>query len=904
LLTGAIVPRGSNCVIAAVDLRSKDMLGLDVADFTKMAFPLARLRCPETPRSLRLEVSPLPRLLRVVLRFLFAVLAVAGAEAARAQSCPSGSRVPFAGHNLPLDSLPDPAPMTPVRWYPNLNFDSPTQLAFAPDGSGFALVSEQSGRVRVLPTDPNASSASVFLDLTGGEVQYDGQEQGLLSVVFDPQYATNHYVYVDYVSPGARCQSSGHNYCTKIVRYMRSASDPNTVDPASRRPLIEAPDEVEYHNGGMLAFGPDGMLYISVGDGGTFNGQDLSQLFGVILRINPNVGNPYTIPAGNPFVGQSGKRAEIWDYGLRNPWRFTFDRLTGDLWIGDVGQGSWEEVDFAAAGATAGLNFGWAYCEGTHDFPPNHCNAISSVPPVIEYPHNPDFAVTGGYVYRGDLFPELYGAYIYADYVSGKLWAYNPSSHVSTLIANMTNPVSFAEDPLAELVIVSHAGQLYRLQPTQGSGSQQFPTTLSATGLFSDTAALTSKPGLVEYDVISPLWSDGALKRRWLALPAGQVIGFSPDDPWSFPVGTAFVKHFELQVSPTATRRIETRVLLHQIDRWVGYTYRWNAAQTDATLLTAAMNEPFTIDTGSGTTQQTWHYPSPSECLGCHTAASNRVLGMRTRQLNRSFAYAGGSDNELHAFGSCLGMFAKPIEAPSFYPAYEFPSNVGAPIRERARSYLAANCAHCHQPGGPAPGSMDMRYETLLGGMNLIGVAPNQGDLGIPGAQRIKVGSSAQSVLWQRVASIDPTLRMAKGSQIPDPLAVSLLGSWIDSGLATLDSDGDGIADSLDNCPYEPNPTQTDGGRWLSTAPDSVGDACQCENVDTLGSVTDVDVTSLRQYLAGSATAAAPGVERRLRYLDTNGRGSILDFAHFKRALAQLEAQPQQTCAAASRLLP
>jgi uncharacterized repeat protein (TIGR03806 family) len=832
------------------------------------------------------------------------LLALAAAQRAQAQTCPSGPRVPFAGHNLPLDSLPDPAPMTPVRIYPNLTLANPTSLSYAPDGSGFALATEQSGQVRVLPSDPNASSAALFLDLAGGEIQYDGQEQGLLSVVFDPRYATNHYVYVDYVSPGARCQAG--NYCTKIVRYTRSASNPNQADTATRRPLIEIPDNNQYHNGGQLMFGPDGMLYISVGDAGTVNGQDLSNLLGKILRIDPNSGNPYAIPPGNPFAGQSGKRAEIWDYGLRNPWRFTFDRMTGDLWIGDVGEGSWEEVDFAPVGATAGLNFGWAYCEGTHDYPPNHCADISSTLPVLEYPHDSTggFAVMGGYLYRGDLFPELYGAYVYGDEVSGKVWAYNPSNHASTLIANMTSPVSFAEDPLAELVIVSHAGGLYRLQTTGGSGTQQFPTTLSTTGLFSNTAALTPAAGLVEYDVISPLWSDGALKRRWLALPAGQTIGFSPDDPWSLPVGTAFVKHFELKVSPTATRRIETRVLLHQIDRWVGYTYRWNSAQTDATLLTAAMNEPFTIDTGSGTTTQTWHYPSPSECLGCHTSASGRVLGMRTRQLNRAFAYSGGSDNELHAFSACMGLFAKPIEAPSFYPALADPNDAAETINARARSYLAANCAHCHQPGGPAPGSMDMRYEPLLGGMNLIGVTPSSGDLGISGAQRIKVGASAQSVLWQRVASTDPTLRMAKGSQIPDPLAVSLLRTWIDSGLTTLDSDGDGKADSADNCPYEPNATQTDAGQWLSSTPDGIGDACQCESVDSSAPVDATDLDRLRQYLAGNTSLAAPNVERRLRYLDVNGKGSVLDFAHFKRALALAEAPPQQTCGGATRLVP
>jgi len=885
--------------------------------FTKVAFRTARLRVHSSPSSLRLtdtrlrpeatlaeaEVTPLLRLVRLRAFCALLVLAYAPAERAFAQACPSGPRVPFAGHSLPLDSLPDPAPLTAVRTYPNLSFSQPTSLQFAPDGSGTALLTEQIGRVRLLSANVNATSAGTFLDL-GAEVQYDGSEQGLLSVAFDPGFASNGFIYLHYVSPRSRCATTTTNYCTKVTRYTRSASNPSQADPATQRVLLEVPDDNAFHNGGQIAFGPDGMLYASFGDAGTYDSQVLSRLVGTIVRIDPNGGNPYAIPPGNPFVGQAGKRAEIWHYGMRNPWRFTFDRLTGDMWVGDVGEIAWEEVNFVPAGGS-GRNFGWAYCEGTHNFGSNQCSQISSTLPVIEYGHdsNGGYAVTGGYVYRGDSFPELYGAYVYADYVSGRVWAYNPSSQGSTLVANMTNPVSFGEDALGELVIVSRAGQLYRLQTTSGSGSQQFPTLLSATGVFSNVQSLTPAAGLIPYDVISPLWSDGALKRRWLALPAGQTIEFSPDDPWTFPVGTVFVKHFELQVTPTTRRRLETRVLLRQVDRWVGYTYRWNPAETDATLLTAALDEPFTIDLGGGPTQQTWHYPSPAECLGCHTTASERVLGVRTRQLNRTFAYPGGSDSQLHAFGACMNLFGHSIEPDSFYPAMADPANAAESLQARARSYLAANCAHCHQPGGPAPGGMDMRYEPLLGAMNLIGVTPTNGNMGVGTAQRVKVGSSAESVLWLRSSSTDPALRMAKGTRVPDPLGMSLLASWINSGLVPLDSDADGDADSADNCPYEPNANQSDLGRWLLPVPDGVGDACQCESVDADGKVNHTDLLALRQVLAGGP-APVPELERRLRYLDVAGRASILDVTHYKRSLEMLEPKPGQTCGSATKLEP
>jgi hypothetical protein len=231
---------------------------------------------------------------------------------------------------------------------------------------------------------------------------------------------------------------------------------------------------------------------------------------------------------------------------------------------------------------------------------------------------------------------------------------------------------------------------------------------LSQTGLFANASTLTPAPGLVEYKVNSPLWSDGARKRRWIALPGTQQIGFSADGNWSFPVGTAFVKHFELPVTASTTRRVETRVLLHQNDGWVGYTYRWNAAQTDATLLTDAASETFTVNQGGGSTQQTWQYPSPGQCLGCHTSAAGFVLGVRTPQLNRNFAYAGGSDQQLHALRDCLGLFDQSLGNPASYPVWVDPSDTSHSIAERSRSYLAANCSHRHRPGA-APGSMDMR---------------------------------------------------------------------------------------------------------------------------------------------------------------------------------------------------
>ena len=749
------------------------------------------------------------------------LLCVLAGDLARAQQCTVGARVPFAGHNLPISGQSTPGSVSIVRVFPNVSLSQPLQLVSPPDGTGRLFVVEKTGAIRLLPSDPASSTSTLFLDLSSSIVTAD--EQGLLGLAFDPAYASNRRLYVDYIAPGSDCQSG--NACTKIARFLARSSNPNQVDPASRVVLLEVPRVNTFHNGGMLAFGPDGMLYISQGDDGeALTAQDLNRLTGKMLRIDVR-GSSYVVPPDNPFTNQAGKRPEIWAWGLRNPWRFSFDKLTGDLWIGDVGKSSWEEIDYQRAGTAGGVNFGWPYCEGTHNTDViGTCASITSQLPVLEYPHNSTggLSVTGGYVYRGDRLPSLYGSYLYADWAYAKLWARATLAGPSVEIANPTSIVSFGEANDGELYLVSiDPGAIYRLgEVSGGGGSQSFPATLSGTGLFSNVATLSPAPGLVEYDVNSPLWSDRALKRRWIALPGTQDIGFSAGGDWSFPVGTAFVKHFELPLTPSTTRRLETRVLLRQVDRWVGYTYRWNDAQTDATLLTDAASGTFNVDMGNGATQQTWNYPSPVQCLGCHTQAAGRVLGVRTPQLNRNFPYAGGSDNELHAWGECLGLFDQPLGDPASYPAYARPSDTGSPLAERARSYLAANCAHCHRPGGPAPGSMDMREETALSAMNLLGVTPSYGDFGISGAQRIHAGSSAQSILWQRIQSTDPTLRMPPGSRVPDPLAVGLLAAWIDADPPALDSDGDGVSDAADNCPFTANADQTDSDG------DGIGDAC------------------------------------------------------------------------------
>ncbi len=398
------------------------------------------------------------------------LLALASGSA-NAQQCSVGPRIPFAGHALPLSGEATPTSLEIIRVYPNVALDQPLQLVSPPDGTGRLFVVEKTGRIRILPADPSSASAPVFLDLSASIVTQDAE--GLLGLVFDPAYATNRRFYVDYTAPGGDCQSGAP--CMKLVRFLARSGNPSQADPSSKLELLEITRNETVHNGGMLAFGPDGMLYASEGDDG--GAQDLAKLTGKLLRLDVR-GSSYAIPADNPFTGQAGRRGEIWAYGLRNPWRFSFDKLTGDLWIGDVGQASWEEVDYLPAGTPAGVNFGWPYCEGTHDGIIGTCASIASRPPLLEYPHDLSGGLTviGGYVYRGSSVPSLYGSYLYADWAFAKLWMRPTPAGPSVEVANPSMIASFGEANDGELYLVAITGELYQLgEPgpdTDGDGRQ------------------------------------------------------------------------------------------------------------------------------------------------------------------------------------------------------------------------------------------------------------------------------------------------------------------------------------------------------------------------------------------------------------------------------------------------
>jgi uncharacterized repeat protein (TIGR03806 family) len=673
--------------------------------------------------------------------------------------------------------------MTTERVFPALSFSAPSQLAHTPDGSDRLFVVEQNGRILVFPNRADAAQAGTFLDIRS-KVKCCGEE-GLLSVAFHPRYAQNRVFYVYYSAPSPRR--------SVIARYEARADDPSAADPQSERVILEVPQPYANHNGGQLLFGSDGYLYIFLGDGGSGGdpenyAQRLSELLGKILRLDVDRTEgalAYAIPPDNPFLGQAGARAEIWAYGFRNPWRCSFDRLTQDLWCGDVGQNAWEEVDLVVRGG----NHGWRRMEGNVCYNPSTgCDDGTLVDPIAVYDHAQGCSVTGGFVYRGSRLPEIYGAYLYGDYCSGQIWALRWDGGQVTesrvIALSGLNISAFGEDQAGEIYIVHHGGTLHRLARQQGGTPGTFPTTLSATGCFAEVANRRPAASLIPFEVQSPLWSDGTVKRRWLSLPGTNTIGYRDRGAWDLPDGTTLVKEFSLDRTrgdPSSRQALETRFLQKRGGAWEGYTYQWNDAQTEAFLLTGSHRSTFTVsDPQTGSTQAVdYYFPSRADCLRCHVNAAGGTLGLQTGQMNREHDYGGVADNQLRAMEHVVLFGAALPGAPSGLPRFPDPADAAQPIDARARSYLHGNCAHCHTPGGPNPTPLDLRYETPLSLTGTCNVPPQAGDLGVAGAKILKPGAPLESVLFLRINRRGDGQMPPLATSLIDPRAVPLVRDWI-----------------------------------------------------------------------------------------------------------------------------
>ncbi|HSO38794.1 MAG TPA: PQQ-dependent sugar dehydrogenase, partial [Labilithrix sp.] len=641
------------------------------------------------------------------------------------------------------------------------------------DPSRWFLVNQQ-GQIRTIPNIPTAADSAVVLDMPPGKVRVI-REGGLLGLAFDPAWATNRTAYIFYTQGPA---ASPDVIDLSVLSRIRSTDDGATFNLATEEVLLTVPQPFPNHKGGQIAFGPDGYLYLGLGDGGDANdpfdnGQNKNVLLGKMLRLKVAPTGPYTIPADNPFVAGGG-RPEIFAYGLRNPWRWSFDRATGELWAGDVGQALYEEIDIIEKGG----NYGWKLREGAHcRFPtePPCSGDGSPIDPIWEYGHDFGFegsgSVTGGYVYRGSKFPELTGKYFFADFSMNRIYQLDrdplTNKASATQFAEGSYISSFAEDLAGEVYALDfYSGHLYLIAKNTSTQANAFPAKLSQTGCFDGQDPKRPLPALVPYEINAPFYSDGADKRRWLALPDGKTMTVKADGDLDFPDGTVLAKEFSL-----AGKRIETRLLVKHTDGdWGGYSYEWNDAQSDALLLPAGKTKAV------GAVK--WTYPSRGQCMACHTPAAGRSLGLEVPQMMRDVAYP--TTNRLSpqiATLQHIGMLGE-LGAASAMPALPDPYGT-APLEARARAYLHANCSHCHRGGAPGGGALDLRAGVSFAATKACGTAPTAGTLGIAGAKLITPGDPARSVLAQRMQSTQAYRMPPLGRTTTDAQGTAVVESWI-----------------------------------------------------------------------------------------------------------------------------
>ncbi|MFT5526796.1 MAG: putative repeat protein (TIGR03806 family), partial [Pirellulaceae bacterium] len=712
----------------------------------------------------------------------------------------TNNRAPWTGSRI--NGTPDPPP--PYRTtvaFAHLKFEEPLAMTSAP-GTDRLFVVERFGKVRSFANQRDVRQAEVLLDL--------GKDKPIYGLAFHPRFASNGYFYITYhVNPAEETPRG-----TRVSRFQARGDDRLEAAPDSEQVIFEWPSGG--HNGGCLKFGPDGYLYIGTGDSSgiadqLLNGQDLKTVSGAILRIDVDKvekGTAYAIPQDNPFVKNDQARPEIWAYGLRQPWKFSFDRGNGDLWTGNVGQDLWEQIFLIQRGG----NYGWSVMEGSHPFRPERTRGPAPfVAPIVEHDHAEFRSITGGFVYRGSRLPTLKGAYIYGDYDTGKIWMFRydrKTKQVSEhreLFDSTLRLVGFGEDHDGELYLVDHMrGLIFELVENADAGRESnFPRKLSQTGLFASVVDHRPAAGVIPYSVAAPQWTDGATKERFLALPGNSQVAFdgitypqpAPGAPhgWKFPDGAVAIETLSLELAPGQPKRLETRILHYEQlaggedvgdQFWRGYTYVWNDEQTEATLLEDPLgrDRAFTIEDATapnGKRQQTWHYPSRTECTVCHNMAAKYVLGINTRQMNRDYNYGHGSVNQIETFRQ-LELFTDKLPAePKTLPKLVDYRDTSHDLNQRARSYLHANCSHCHRKWGGGNGEFLLLGTVDLEKMGIANVKPAHGGFNIPGANVLTPGDPYRSVLFYRAAKLGPGRMPRLGSSVVDEAGVKLLHDWI-----------------------------------------------------------------------------------------------------------------------------
>jgi putative heme-binding domain-containing protein len=733
------------------------------------------------------------------------------------------ARVPWTTSRV-VGTPDPPPPFKSVNAFPNIRLNQPLVMAHAP-GTDRLFVGEQRGRIVSFRNRPDAK-AEVACDLskeikTLKQTPNATEFEILYGLVFHPKFAENRYCYVCYTVKNPKIKNLPDG--SRVSRFTVTDADPPRLDPDS--------EEIVFtflqggHNGGDLHFGPDGFLYISTGDAADPNppdpfrtGQDVTNVLSAILRIDvdrKDHGKNYSVPKDNPFVGVTvgGKpaRPEVWAYGFRNPWRMSFDRKTGDLWVGDVGWESWEMVHRIEKGG----NYGWSIVEARQAVYPDEKPGPTPIrPPVIEIPHTLGASVTGGYVYRGKKFPELAGAYVFGDWETRRLWAARIEDDRLRSMSDIIDPtirvVALGEDADGELYILDHdAGTINTLERNVATADNpsRFPRTLSATGLFASVADHTPAPGVYRFEINARQWQDFATAEYLVGLPGTSgVTDHERERPlpgsradWHnfrlhFPKDAVLVKTISLEMergNPATRRRVETQLLHFDGEHWRGYSYAWRDDQSDADLVPAdGAEKVFAVADsvyGGGKREQVWTFHNRVQCAQCHNQWARYSLAFNPEQLNRTVPTPAGEMNQLTWLGE-LGLWNRvsrdDMPRPPFtsaelkkQPRLADPHGSG-PLADRARAYLHVNCAHCHRFGGGGAVDFELHAFTDLG-KKVIDAPPTRGTFNLPDVRVIAPGDPGRSILYFRMAKFGAGRMPQLGSEYPDPHGLTLIRDWI-----------------------------------------------------------------------------------------------------------------------------
>ncbi len=696
-------------------------------------------------------------------------------------------RVPWTTSRI--HGTPEPPPPFVVeRIFPGITFSRPVDIQQFP-GSERLVVMEEPGRLRSFV--PGTDKVDDF----GNLAAFDAEIVRAYSITFHPRFAENRFAYVFAIQDlhGKEARENGSH----IIRFRVTSDDTPKLDVASGKIIFSW--AAGGHNGGNVRFGPDGMLYFSTGDGtkpdpadALVSGQDMTRVFSSVLRIDvdhPDAGREYGIPKDNPFVNEPGARGEKWAYGLRNPWRISFDPKSGELFAGDVGWELWEMI----YRVKPGRNFGWSITEGSQqDVRPDRPRGPTPiVPPLVAHSHEEAASITGGEFYHGTRVPALKGAYIYGDWQMGTFWSLRTDGDKVTehreIARSSLMPAAFGTTRDGELLITDHSGGgLWRLAPNPQAGkNSDFPRKLSETGLFTDVRAQTPAAGVLPFEINATRWADHASGERWVGFPdqsgvavASEAKGVVLRGRWGFPAGAVLAKTYSLEMergNAASRQRIETQILNYDGSLWGTYTYRWNETQTDAELVPSRGEDvTFTVKDKAapgGEVRQPWRFFSRSECARCHTLMSDFALGFSALQLDRATPVAPGRQLDLF---TQLGL--TPPD-----PKLTDPHGTQGSVEVRARSYLHVNCGICHRfnSGGAVPTYLNI--ETVLKEASLINAKPVMGDLGLPDGRVLAPGDPSRSVLLYRMATAGRGHMPYLGGKLVDDRGLLVVRDWIAS---------------------------------------------------------------------------------------------------------------------------